>query len=486
MEPPTNNTRHGWRPVRAADTLALAGLTVYAMAAPHSIAGSWIGLSVAALGWLARMLLTRRAGIRRSPLDAPLWLFFAWTTLSSALSAEPGESLPKLVNAATFLVFYLAQGLLTRQRAIALACVLIASGVAGVLWSIGEIAIGRGVIVSAVGAGSPFRATPLQAGDAIWRVNGARVSSVEEIDEALRQAPPGEVIRLSVISRGEHVEWQAPPAGEELKGAPSPSGLAGGGRTRQFRASGWTRHYETHAESLQMIAQLALGFALACWLRGRSRRRVLLAGAAFALLVTGIALTAMRTALVAFAVGALVVAWRAGRGRRIVVVAVICALALGALAVWRTRAGGSLRLGDASANTRLQVARVAAGRVPVHPVFGHGMDAVHRHWQEWGFPGADMLHAHSTPVQLAFDRGLPALALWLWLMAACWLTAARAEKMWRESDNAGAHGLMLGATGAISGFLASSLVNYNFGDAEIALLLWWLAGAAVAMTRDEG
>jgi hypothetical protein len=26
------------------------------------------------------------------------------------------------------------------------------------------------------------------------------------------------------------------------------------------------------------------------------------------------------------------------------------------------------------------------------------------HWNEWGFPGKDMLHLHSTPLQLAFDR----------------------------------------------------------------------------------
>ena len=113
------------------------------------------------------------------------------------------------------------------------------------------------------------------------------------------------------------------------------------------------------------------------------------------------------------------------------------------------------------------------------------MDAVHLHWREWGFPGTDMLHAHSTPLQIAFDRGLPALALWLWLMAAVWLAAARAERTWRASDDASLHGLGLGATGALSGFLASSVVNYNFGDAEVTLLLWWLMGATVAVTRSD-
>ncbi|HEX8721860.1 MAG TPA: hypothetical protein VF736_14595, partial [Pyrinomonadaceae bacterium] len=120
-----------------------------------------------------------------------------------------------------------------------------------------------------------------------------------------------------------------------------------------------------------------------------------------------------------------------------------------------------------------------------HPIFGHGMDAVHGHWAEWGFPGKDMLHAHSTPIQLAFDRGLPALLFWLWLMYAFWRAAARAERELRGSGDAAAHGLALGVTGALAGFLASSLVNYNFGDAEVALLVWWMMGVSVTPKRER-
>ncbi|HJQ33324.1 MAG TPA: hypothetical protein VJ866_14145, partial [Pyrinomonadaceae bacterium] len=137
------------------------------------------------------------------------------------------------------------------------------------------------------------------------------------------------------------------------------------------------------------------------------------------------------------------------------------------------------------ASLRLEVARVAAGRVLLHPIFGHGMDAVHEHWAEWGFPGKDMLHAHSTPIQLAFDRGLPALIFWLWLMYAFWRLAARGERAWRDTRDAGAHGLALGLTGALAGFLASALVNYNFGDAEVALLVWWMMGVAVILNGSE-
>jgi hypothetical protein len=520
----TENARDKSRPTHAAGRLALAGFLLYALAAPHSIAVSWIGLSLAILAWLVRALSTRSIGVRRTPLDLPLWLFFAWTALSCFLSAEPRTSVPKLVNVSTLLMFYLTQSLLTRRTAILLACVMIVSASAGVLWGAGELVVGRGVVVSQLSADSPVRGeTPLREGDAVWRVNGRRVASVAEIDDAIRQTPAGAVATLSVISHGEHVEWPGLVVTEEMRRSPSPSGITGGGRTHNFRASGWTRHYETFAESLQIIAQLALGFTLAAWLRRRRdeddavevaaagaqtsaaagartssdkvvRKKVrrgltsaALPAVAFLILAAGIALTAMRTTLVAFAVGACVVAWRAARGRqRAVIVAVVCfILGFGAVVVWRTRASGALELKDASADSRVVVARIAARRVLLHPFFGHGMDAVHEHWNEWGFPGTDMLAAHSTPIQLAFDRGVPALLFWLWLMYVFWRSASRAERMWRDASDAPTHGLALGLTGALAGFLSSSLVNYNFGDSEIALLVWWMMGVVVILNEEK-
>ncbi|HEV2705650.1 MAG TPA: O-antigen ligase family protein [Pyrinomonadaceae bacterium] len=472
--------------------VALGGLFVYALAAPHSIAGAWIGLSFAVLGWLLSALSHPPPGFffrQRTPLDLPLWLFFGWTVVSSLLSVEPRTSLAKLANAATFLVFYLARVLLTRRLAVALALLMVASGAAGALWSAGELLLGRGVVVREVGAQSPFRATPLSPGDAIWRIGGERVASVAEIDEAIRRARVGEPLQVSVITGGEHAEWETGVLTEEMRARSNPSGLAGEGRTHSFRASGWTRHYETFAEMLQMLSQLALGFALANLQRGRRGwTRLALPALAFALLAAGIALTAMRTVLVAFACGACVVAVRGARSARarlFVTAGVAFVLAFGAVAVWRTRASGALSLRDDSSHLRREVAEVALARVAERPLFGHGMDAVKHHWREWGFPGDVQIHTHSTPIQLAFDRGLPALILWLWLMTAFWLAAARAERMWRETDAALTHGLALGTTGALTGFLASSLVNYNFGDAEVTLLLWWLMGAIVAISRER-
>jgi hypothetical protein len=489
--------------LRLAGATAFGGLLLYAVFAPHSIAGAWIALSISILGWLARTLITRRPnfsrnGFRPTPLDLPLWLFYAWSILSALVSAEPHVSMPKLISVSAFLIFYLVRTLnATRRMAVAVAALMIASGAAGALWSAFEVARGRGLVIEEIAADSPLRDPSLgvAAGDSLWRVNGRRVNSVEEIDQAIREARTGEPLKLSLFSQGEQAEREGlRGVSDELKGRASPSGLRGTRRAHRFRASGWTRHYQTFAETLQILAQLSLGFALACWQRRRTmprRARLLVAlwAVAFLVLACGIALTAMRTVLVAFAIGASVVAWRASRGRArlVVAVAVALALALGAFAVWRTRAEGALRLQDESSRLRLAVARVAVARIPLHPFFGHGMDAVKEHWTEWGFPGRIKIHTHSTPIQLAFDRGLPALLLWLWLMAVFWLTLARGERQLRAAhDDPAAHGLLLGATGALAGFFASSLVNYNFGDAEVALVLWWLLGTAVSVSDRQG
>jgi uncharacterized membrane protein HdeD (DUF308 family) len=86
---------------------------------------------------------------------------------------------------------------------------------------------------------------------------------------------------------------------------------------------------------------------------------------------------------------------------------------------------------------------------------------------------------HSTPLQLAFDRGVPMLVLWLLMMAIFWLEIAGAEETARDLSDTNSYGVLLGGLGGLTGFLASSLANYNYGDSESAMLFWWLMGICV-------
>ncbi|HVF23650.1 MAG TPA: O-antigen ligase family protein, partial [Pyrinomonadaceae bacterium] len=367
--------------------IALAGLGIYVLSAPHSVAASAIGVGLAGLGWVIRTLQTGTLGLRRSKFDFIILLLLLWTVASAVLSEEPRISIAKLQASWCVFLFYLARAVLTRASTLVLVALLIFSGTVGALYSAFDLWRGRGVVVESIAAGSPFQQIGVQPGDTIWRVDGRRVYSVEDIDRELGRAPLNAAFNAGIISQGEQVE--RPLTITQL----SPAGVTGSEHNHRFRASGLTRHYETFAELLQMIAQLALGLALAHLRNHGANRYFRVAIVAAGLLTMGLVFTAMRTVIIAFVIGASVIAFRSLRGTMKVVFtfALFFVLAFGAVVVWQTRDRNALLLGDPSSALRWQVARVGLSRIPLHPIFGHGMDAMKLHWNEWGFPGKDML-----------------------------------------------------------------------------------------------
>ncbi len=148
--------------------------------------------------------------------------------------------------------------------------------------------------------------------------------------------------------------------------------------------------------------------------------------------------------------------------------------------------------GEACALQQRLVAARKADAVPdvlllcEHPWFGVGMNTIRDAW--WKFDLAayrqgTRSHFHSTPIQLAVDLGLPALAAWVALMGVFWCVLAMMVRRAREQKDVTVHGLALGLLGGTSGFLLSSLVQYNFGDSVVVLLFWFLAGVAAALRR---
>ena len=456
--------------------IALAGLAIYVSFAPHSVAASVIGIAIAGIGWGIRSVSTGSFGLRRSRFDVIIALSLLWTAVSAVLSVEPRISIAKLQASWCVFIFYLARATLNRRTSLLLVALLIVSGSAGALYSAFDLLRGRGVVIESIAADSPFSQLGVQPGDTIWRVAARRVYSVAEIDERLRSAAENVPVAIGIISRGEQIERPI------TLTQPAASGLTGTEHNHSFRASGWTRHYETFAELMQMIALLALGLALAHLRNHGPNKYFRVAILATVILTTGLVLTAMRTVVVAFVIGASVIALRSLRGmvRVAFTFALFFVLAFAAVVVWQTRDKNALLFGDPSSSLREQVARVGLSRIAIHPIFGHGMDAMQKHWNEWGFPGHDMLHLHSTPLQLAFDRGLPMLALWTWMMIAFWWSIARAAKNAADLSDTHSYGIVLGTLGALTAFLASSLVNYNYGDAEVAMMFWFLMGIAVS------
>ena len=78
-------------------------------------------------------------------------------------------------------------------------------------------------------------------------------------------------------------------------------------------------------------------------------------------------------------------------------------------------------------------------------------------------------HLHNTPLQIAVERGLVGLALWLWIFLAFFVRAGRILR--RVPPGAAAdRALVAGALAAVAAFLVSGLFEYNFGDTEVLLV----------------
>lgn len=93
-----------------------------------------------------------------------------------------------------------------------------------------------------------------------------------------------------------------------------------------------------------------------------------------------------------------------------------------------------------------------------------------------------MGHFHSTPIQLLAERGLPALLIWLVVLALYGLTLWRAINIARHGDR-WSLGVLLGCSGALVGFFVSGMVHYNLGDGEIAMIFYLIMGLG-AKTAD--
>src|SRR5262249_8647263 len=123
---------------RWANRALIVFILLFALSIPHSIAASQISFSLGVIFWIIRDLALRRFHFARAPIDWPLLAFGSLTVLSSALSVEPGLSLPKLKALTLFGVIYLLATNL-RPTGVSLAVgLLIVSALAGVGFSFTE------------------------------------------------------------------------------------------------------------------------------------------------------------------------------------------------------------------------------------------------------------------------------------------------------------------------------------------------------------
>ena len=139
-------------------------------------------------------------------------------------------------------------------------------------------------------------------------------------------------------------------------------------------------------------------------------------------------------------------------------------------------------LKDPTSRDRVAMLREGARMIAADPLTGMGPNMVEREYIRFRDPDAVERvnpHLHNVPMQIAAERGLPALAAWVWFIGSA---AAGAWGLLRR----GRHPVMAAAgLGAVAAMLGAGLFEHNFGDSEFLMLFLVLLTLPSASERAE-
>jgi O-antigen ligase len=227
------------------------------------------------------------------------------------------------------------------------------------------------------------------------------------------------------------------------------------------RPQGTLGHYMTYSGLLMLV----IGTALARILFGERDR--LWAALVVPALAVAIPLTFSRSAEVGACAAIALLLFL--KDKRLLAILPVLALVFVVAAPARitNRVESIFNLKDPTIADRLVMLREGVPMVKDHPVLGLGPNMVQRFYAQYREPDAVNAvnqHLHNVPLQIAAERGLPALAVWLWFVVALVVPLARMFRDRRQT--------LLAATGlaAVVAMLAAGMFEYNFGDSEFLML----------------
>ncbi len=245
------------------------------------------------------------------------------------------------------------------------------------------------------------------------------------------------------------------------------------------RPQGTLGHWMTYSGLLMVV----IGVAIARVTFGRSDRTW--AALVLPALGVAVALTFTRGAAVgACAAVALLFALKDFRLFAIlpILAAIFIATAPGQIA---KRYASMFNMNDPTVRDRYTMLRIGERMVRVHPLTGVGPNMVQRLYVD--YKGSDSLvgpdgvthinpHLHNDFLQIAAERGLPALALWLWFVVAL------LRDLWKRF-HAGQRELAATAMATVIALLTAGLFEYNFGDSEVLMLFLTIVSLPAAAAR---
>ena len=240
------------------------------------------------------------------------------------------------------------------------------------------------------------------------------------------------------------------------------------------RVQGLLGHYMTYSGVLMLVACTAVAR-----LMFRKQDRTWPAAVLPALLVA-LALTMSRNAWVGACAGiGLLFLLRDFRLVALLPVAAAVFLAF-APAAMSARLYSAFSLSDPSNRDRLAMVRSGLNIIKDDPLTGVGPDAVRLVYPHYRDPLAEKQlnpHLHNVPLQIAAERGVPALLIWSWFV----FTLMR--DFVRKLNASSVRWLYTAGLAGVVAMLAAGMFEYNFCDSEFLMLFLLLVTLPYAADR---
>ena len=267
--------------------------------------------------------------------------------------------------------------------------------------------------------------------------------------------------------------------------------LANPNRDLLHRISGFMSQWMTYS-GLLMLVLVALSAYIMCIGLGRSAW-VLPLGF---LLIVALALSLTRNSWLGAIAGlAVILALVRPRalGGLLMIILVLLLISPGKVR-YRLRSG--MDLSDDNTKNRIELFSTSMRLIRDNPWFGVGpknvaQEALH-YRGTYEYPDWLYQHMHNNFLQLAAERGLPGLALWLWLIfsliRAAWrvhrASIPRAGPGPGRPEPSEALFASTAALGCCAALLVAGFFEYNFGDSEVLTLFLFIMSAPWAFSED--
>jgi putative inorganic carbon (HCO3(-)) transporter len=257
------------------------------------------------------------------------------------------------------------------------------------------------------------------------------------------------------------------------------------------RISGYMSHVQTYS-GLLMLTLVALSAFVVCF-GWRKHKWVVPLG----LLIIGpLILSQTRNAWLGAVVGIVVVMALHKRPRALaLLLVVILAVYFLSPPIVKKRLQSGFDSDDPNTRNRIELFETALRLMRSNPWSGVGPKNVahealrfrgSHEWPDWMYQ-----HMHNNFLQIAAERGIPGLLIWLWFMGRLAWDAFRVFRSARSLSSTRPNGeneaLMIStaALGAWAALLAAGMLEYNFGDSEVLALFLFMMSVPCSFLNNS-